>query len=137
MLRSKLPGSRLNPLNLVRSLMQGRSCTFTLKPVYSEEISKLIDKMKSSKSCGSDNIDSYVLKLARDDLVPVITHLVNLSIKYKTFPNQWKLAKVVPLHKKQDVLLPKNYRPVALLPITSKILERAIFGQVIEYFEAN
>ena len=83
------------------------------------------------------SVDSYVIKLAKADLLPVITHLVNLSVKYKVFPSQWKLAKVIPLHKKEEVLLAKNYRPVALLAITSKILERAVFGQVIEYFETN
>ena len=55
----------------------------------------------------------------------------------KIFPKNWKLAKIVPLHKKDDVLLPKNYHPVALLPIASKILERVVFGQVVEYFENN
>ena len=44
---------------------------------------------------------------------------------------------MIPLHKKDDVFLAQNYRPVALLPIISKILERAVFGQVIEYFETN
>ena len=93
--------------------------------------------MKSSKSCGIDNIDSYIIKLAKDDLLPAITHLVNLSLRYNIFLTPWKLAKVIPLHKKDDVLLAQNYRPVALLPIISKILETAVFGQVIEYFENN
>ena len=93
--------------------------------------------MKSSKFCGIDNIDTYVIKLAKDDLLPVITHLVNLSLKYKIFPSKWKLAKVIPLHKKDETVLAKNYRPVALLPIISKILERAVFAQVIKYFESN
>ena len=136
-LRRNIPHSNLNPLNLVRKLMQGRQCSFDLQPVHPGVISKIIKKLKSSKSCGIDNIDSYVIKLAEDELLPPITHLVNLSLKYKIFPNQWKLAKVIPLHKKDDPLEAKNYRPVALLPITSKILERAVFAQVVEYFEGN
>ena len=60
-----------------------------------------------------------------------------LSIKNKVFPRKWKLAKVIPLHKKNETFLPKNYRPVALLPIVSKILERAVFVQVVKYFESN
>ena len=93
--------------------------------------------MKSFKSCGSDNIDSYVIKLAKYELVPVITHIINLSISQQSFPALWKCAKVVPLHKKEEVINPKNYRPVALLPVTSKLLERAIFSQLIEYLEKN
>ena len=44
---------------------------------------------------------------------------------------------MVPLHKKEDKTLPKNYRPVALLSIFSKILEKAIFIQTVEYLESN
>ena len=126
-LRDNLPNSDLNPLDQVRNLMQPRTCTFELRPAHPDEISKIIGNLKSSKSTGIDEIDTYVIKLAKDELVPVITHLVNLSIKYKIFPTQWKLAKVIPLHKKDEPILPKNYCPVALPPITSKILERAFY----------
>ena len=54
-----------------------------------------------------------------------------------TFPKNWKTAKVIPLHKKEDKNNPKNYRPVALLPILSKILEKAIFLQTIRYLDEN
>ena len=43
----------------------------------------------------------------------------------------------IPLHKKDDPLDPKNYRPVAILPILSKILEKVVFLQVVDYMEAN
>ena len=49
----------------------------------------------------------------------------------------WKTAKVIPLYKKDDPLSPKNYRPVAILPIISKILEKSVFMQVIQYMETN
>ena len=93
--------------------------------------------LKSTKTCGIDNIDSYIIKLSEDELLPAITHIVNLSIKLKCFPTFYKCAKVVPLHKKEDKLNPKNYRPVALLPIISKIIEKAIFIPVIQYLEEN
>ena len=49
----------------------------------------------------------------------------------------WKNAKIIPLHKKDDQLNPKNFRPVAILPIFSKVLERAIFNQVVQYLSSN
>ena len=113
-LQNNLPNSDLNPLEQVEHLMRNRTCTFQLRPVHPDEVTKIINNLKSSKSSGMDEIDSYVLKLAKDDLVPVITHLVNLSIEQQMFPGQWKLAKVIPLHKKEEPVLPKNYRPVAL-----------------------
>ena len=84
-----------------------------------------------------DDIDSYVLKLACDQLTPAITHIVNLSIQQECFPSMWKVSKVIPLFKKKDATLPQNYRPVALLAITSKILERVVYNQIIKYLEEN
>ena len=93
--------------------------------------------MKSSKSCGIDFIDSYILKLATDELTPGITHIVNLSIKCDHFPSMWEKSKVIPIFKKEDPTIAKNYRPVSLLPITSKILERVVYNQLIKYLEDN
>ena len=117
--------------------MKSRKCSFSLKAVSPDTVSKIIKSMKSSKTCGLDNIDSYIIKLALNEILPAVTHIVNLSIIQKRFPSSHKCAKVVPLHKKLNKLDPKNYRPVALLPILSKIIEKAIFLQTIEYLEEN
>ena len=66
-----------------------------------------------------------------------LTHIINLSISTKKFPDSWKKVKVIPLHKKEDLLNPKNYRPVAIVPIFSKVLERVIFNQMIQYLNNN
>ena len=136
-LRANLPPSDQNPIHLVEKLMENRTCSFTLRPVHPDQVEKIISSLKSTRSCGLDNIDSSVIKLARTELVPVITHIVNLSITQKMFPTVWKTAKIIPLHKKDEFTEPKNYRPVALLSIFSKILERAVFLQVMEYMEQN
>ena len=91
----------------------------------------------ASQLCGVNNIDSTTNKLVKHELSPVITHVVNLSIQQLIFPYQWKKAKAILLHNKEEPIYPKNYRPVSLLPIFSKILERAIFAQVLTYFETN
>ena len=136
-LRRKLPDSPGNPLDLVRSLMKNRNCSFSIQPVHPDVILKIITDLKATQSCGLDNIDSNIVKLVKHELVPVITHIVNLSIRDKIFPHQWKTSKIIPLHKKKEVIYPENYRPVSLLPIFSKILERAIFVQVVKYLEEN
>ena len=78
------------------------------------------------------------LLVAKDkDILPAVTHIVNLSIAQSEFPSIWKLSKVVPLLKKGDPLAPQNYRPVALLPVFSKILEKVVFLQLVEYLDTN
>ena len=136
-LRANLPPNQQSPLNLVRKLMENRTCSFVLQPVHPDTVEKIISSLKSTKSCGLDNIDSYIIKLAKDELVPAITHILNLSINQMTFPAAWKTAKVIPLYKKDEYTDPKNYRPVALLAVFSKILEKAVFLQVMDYMEKN
>ena len=54
-----------------------------------------------------------------------------------SFPFEWKKANVVPVHKKGDKQCLKNYRPVSLLPICGKILERLIFNEMFRFFIEN
>ena len=125
-LRSNNPSCRKNPLKSVRNLIKKRSCSFSLKAAHPDEISEIIKNMKYLKSCGMDNIDSFA-----------ITHVVNLNIRNNYFPTSWKTAKVIPLFKKGDATLPKNFCQISLLPITSKILERAVYQQLVKYLEDN
>ena len=66
-----------------------------------------------------------------------LTHILNLSISARMFPSSWKRSKIIPLHKKDDPLNPKNYRPVTIVPILSKILERVVFNQLSSYLNSN
>ena len=137
LLREEIPPGTTDPLEKLREAMQGRKCSFTLRPVKPEEVEKIISGLKNSKSSGTDFINTWVIKLVAREILPAITHIVNLSLSQSEFPSLWKLAKVVPLLKKGDPLTAKNYRPVALLPIFSKILEKAVFLQLVEYLDSN
>ena len=117
--------------------MKGKKICFTLKTVHPDHILKIISGLKNSKAVGLDNINTFILKLVKHELTPAITHIINLSIQQSTFPSGWKYAKVIPLFKSGDHLDPKNFRPVALLPIASKILERVVFIQIVEYMDQN
>ena len=114
-LRQKLPESPGNPLNLVKTLMENRKCSFNLKPVHPDDILQIISSLKATKSCGVDNVDSTIIKLVKNELAPAITHIINLSIQNHAFPHQWKMTKIIPLHKKDEVIYPKNYRPGELI----------------------
>ena len=136
-LRQGIPRNNSDPLKVLRKTMADRSCSFHFKPVHPDNILEIIKGLRNSKATGLDYIDVNIIKLVVDDIVPAITHIVNLSIRDATFPRSWKFAKVVPLLKKEDPLNPKNYRPVALLPVISKILERAVFAQLVSYLDNN
>ena len=126
-LRTGIPANNSDPLATLRDSLKDRNCSLKFHAVSPDEVLKIINNLKNSKSTGTDNIDTRIIKMVATDILPALTHIINLSIAQSVFPTMWKHAKVVPLLKKGDPLTPKNYRPVALLPIFSKILERIVF----------
>ena len=136
-LREKIPQVDLDPHAKLREVFQNRGCEFKFKPAEPEEVLKIIKGLKNSKSSGVDFIDTAIVKLVANEILPALTHIINLSISNSIFPAMWKHSKLVPLLKKRDPLLAKNYRPVALLPILSKILEKVVFKQIVKYLDEN
>ena len=138
-LQEKLPDKTGDPTRYLRNAMKNRQCNFKFKPVGPDEVRKIVKSLKNSKSTGLDNIDTRTIKLVIEEILPALTHVINLSLTNQEFPRIFKQSKIVPLLKKpkDDPLNPKFYRPVALLPIMSKILERAVFIQIEHYVEDN
>ena len=93
--------------------------------------------MKGKRSHGINNIDSFSLKLAGPLMEDALEHLINLSIKKQIFASRWKPQLINPLHKKDDMLDPKNFRPVSHLVEVGKMVEYAVYVQVVEHFTLN
>ena len=119
--------------------MINKSCRFKIEKVDVATVLKIINGLKNSTATGVDYVDTRTLKIIADKIAPVLAHIINLSIEFSIFPTMWKWAKVVPLLKSvsMDPIIPKSYRPVALLPIMSKVMEKAVFSQLIKYLEKN
>ena len=122
-IRDNLPPVIGDPLQKLKSMMERNRSTFSLLPVHPDLVGKIITELRNSKSSGLDDIDTFIVKLIKQQIVPAVTHIINLSIQTSTFPSSWKYSKIIPLFKKDDPLEPKSYRPVAILPIISKVLE--------------
>ena len=65
------------------------------------------------------------------------SYLTNQCILTGVFPDKLKIAKVIPIHKKDDKTQLENYRPISILPAISKIIEKVIFDQMHDYFHIN
>ena len=93
-------------------------------------------KCKDTLTHNSDGISGEMLLLCVDTVtlpLQVIFSFLSTSI----YPDMWKLANVTPIFKKGDKQLMKNYRPISLLPICGKILEKIIFTNLYNYLNAN
>ena len=107
-IRENMPISAVNPLDKLKKLMAQRTCLFELKPVHPDLVGKIIDSLKNSNSLGLDCIETKIIKLIKPEILPALTHIINLSISTKVFPSGWKQAKIIPLFKKGDHLDPKK-----------------------------
>ena len=102
-----------------------------------QEVLDLLKNLKTGKSPGPDSVTTKLLKEAGIGIVPSLTKLFNLSLSKGVFPQCWKQANVLPLHKKDDKSTITNYRPVSLLSCTSKIFEKAVFKHIYNYLRDN
>ena len=96
---------------------------------------QIIKDINISKSSGIDDVSSFVLKEGSKILITEITYMFNLSIRHSKFPTAWKQALVIPITKSGNLTMVKNYRPISLLPLPGKILEKLIHSQLSEYLE--
>ena len=101
-----------------------------MKPIVETEIIKIIDKFNQNKSAGNDNIGNFVIKRVANEIAKPLASIFNLSITTGIVPQKLKIAKVIPIFKKDDAEVFSNYRPVSVLPCFSKILERLVLIDV-------
>ena len=100
-----------------------------------EEVNKLCKGIEVMKASGMDKLSTKVCKDAFMVLGHQLTYLFNCSLEKAVFPHKWKVAKVVPLFKggsREDV---GNYRPVSLLPLPGKLLERIVHKGITKFWE--
>lgn len=133
----KLKDTDVNPLSFLTSSLPTPRKTFTFKQVTYIETRDAINSLKNSAARDAYGFNVPILKYVKDIIVIPLTNLINNCIASNIFPDQLKVASVVPVHKKGDKSDLNNYRPVSLLPILSKVFEKLLKNQIISFFESN
>ena len=102
-----------------------------------DEVSKLVKDINITKASALDKLSSRLIIDALLCLNEQFTYLMNTSFAQGTFPSQWKMATIISLPKNGDTSLPNNVRPISLLPIPHKIIERIMYNRLIEHLDIN
>ena len=105
--------------------------------INEKDIISIIKSLNSNKAHGYDNLSIRMIKICEESTSLPLKIIFETSLKHGVFPEIWKKANVVPSHNKEDKNLIKNYRPISLLPIFSKIFERIIYNSLLNYFLSN
>ena len=99
-----------------------------------EDVLKILD---TSKATGPDLINPRLLKEAASILKYPLCKLFNLSLETSTFPSDWKNANVTPVFKKNSPSDFTNYRPISLISVIGKVMERCVYKHIYNYLLEN
>ena len=119
------------------SYLQQTDHTPKMTEPTTKDINNIFKSLQPKKSTGFDEISSKLVKDLKFELITPIKIILTKMIREKTFPDIWKIAKVIPLFKKGDKQEVGNYRPISLLPALSKIAEKFIAKQIYDYLETK
>ena len=100
------------------------------------EVKNIIIKLKTSSS-GYDQVDTTIIKRASDVLAPTLSILFNKCLDAGFFPASLKISKIIPLFKEGDRDDASNYRPISLLSVLAKVLEKIIFIRLNNHINDN
>ena len=120
-----------------KQIINPEGFNFFLSPTKPDEISKIIDGLDPKKSSGPNGIPVFLLKAFKEFFSFWLSKLINLCFETGEFPDLLKMAKVIPLHKKESILNFLNYRPISLLSVFSKIYEKSIYIRIYSYLVKN
>lgn len=95
----------------------------------------IVSKMRNKTSKGLDDLDIIFIKRNLDELIHPLSYFFTLSLNKGVFPKSLKTAIVVPLLKKGNPQLILNYRPISILSVLSKILEKIIHGRLLGFLQ--
>ena len=101
------------------------------------EVKRLIKEIDINKSSATNGISSRVFKSAFQILSDKLTKLFNNSFSSGIFPSDWKVATIIPLPKDGDPFDVSNLRPVSLLPLPGKLIEKIVYNRLYSFFETN
>ena len=105
--------------------------------ICSGDTIKIIRSLDLNMAHRHDEISIRMIKICASSISKPLAILFRNCLESECFPKEWKKGNIVPVHKKHDKKLIKNYRPVSLLPICSKIFEKVIFNSLFKYFDDN
>jgi len=110
---------------------------FTFKEISVSTVLAHLSNLDVRKSMGADGLSATFLREVANEIVVPLTSLYNQSLQNGVIPSAWKQSHITPVHKGGPLDNPSNYRPISVLPITVKVLEKIVASQFSSYLEEN
>ena len=112
--------------------------SFKLRSVSYKETLEEVKSVRNDCSTGNDNIPISLVKLVAENISSPLTCIINECIRLSVFPTEWKCARISVIPKIDNpTIASDDYRPISILPVLSKVLERLIMEQLCNFIETN
>ena len=126
-----------HPRALDQYLEDPNKNNFFITPTDPQEVLNLIKEIDPKKACDIYNISPKFITYSKFFLADTLCKLFNKSIQDHCFPSDLKFTKVLPSHKGKSKMDCKNYRPISVLPIFSKIIERLMYNRLLSFIKKH
>lgn len=112
--------------NVCSNILQGNLTNFQDRHIFNDfyfveiteiQVANYINNLKNNCSQGLDQISTKLIKTHKETIIPILTKLINNVTFSAIFPNELKIAKVIPIYKSKDSTNVANYRPISVLPV--------------------
>ena len=110
---------------------------FNFKNIEENFVLTELESLNQNKGYGIDEVHPRLLKISAKTIVKPLTYIFNCSIKTGEIPTDFKVAKIIPIHKSGTKTDPANYRPISVLSTDSKIFEKGIHRQLYDYLKEH
>ena len=108
-----------------------------LENVEPNQVTDIINKLKPKNSSGHDNISTKFVKASIVNIINPFTHIINLSLNSGIFPDELKIAKVIPVFKSSEADKLQNDWPISLLPAISKVFEKIMYNKIVSFLSSK
>ena len=124
--------SQIDPLSYID---KSKNCITDIA-VTVNDVKTIVSQLNNS-AAGPDDLPASIMKQVSNEYCIPLTHLINLSVLQGDFPSEMKLAKVLPIYKADNHQLIQNYRPISVLNFFSKVYERIIYNNLLDFIMDN
>ena len=133
-LNLKLQDTNIDPMhylggNYVHSLF--------FLPTDASEVNCLLNEINVNKSTGPDGLHPAVIKSVAQHISPILVHIFNNSMVTGIIPKALKVAQITPIYKADNPMEFINYRPISILPVLSKILEKVVLKRLLDFLNKH
>ena len=129
---TKNTNNDVNPLDYIQS----NSKSIVIPDITVGDIINVISSLNNS-SAGYDDMPASIMKKCIDEYITPLTYLINYSIRQGVFPDELKIAKIIPIFKSGNEQCVNNYRPISVLSFFSKIYEKVMANFWTNFLDAN